>query len=80
MNKTVGYWYISVNLWYVDMLALECWSSGVLGLKAEMDLIFALFPLVIQDPNMVCILQLYQPFINPLLLHSSTPSSIHLLL
>ena len=50
---------------------LECWppaqratgpwslrfgeSIGVLGLKAEMDLIFTRLPLIIRDPNMVCI-------------------------
>jgi hypothetical protein len=45
----------------------------VLGLKAEMDLIFTLLPLVIRDPNMVYIFPLYQPFINPLLHHSNTP-------
>jgi hypothetical protein len=41
---------------------LECWSNGVLGLKAEIDLIFTLLPLVIKDPNMVYIFPLYQPF------------------
>jgi hypothetical protein len=45
----------------------------VLGLKAEMDLIFTLLPLVIRDPNMVYIFPLYQPFINPILHHSNTP-------
>ena len=55
-------------------------ESGVLGLKAEMDLIFTLLPLVIRDPNMVYIFPLYQPFINPLLHHSNTPSTINLLL
>jgi hypothetical protein len=45
----------------------------VLGLKAEMDLIFTLLPLVIRDANMVYIFPLYQPFINPLLHHSNTP-------
>ena len=29
------------------------WSNGVLGLNAEIDLIFTLLPLVIRDPNMV---------------------------
>ena len=47
--------------------------NGVLGLKAEMDLIFTLLPLDIRDPNMVHIFQLYQPFINSLLHHSNTP-------
>jgi hypothetical protein len=45
----------------------------VLGLKAEMDLIFTLLPLIILDPYMVCIFPLHQPFINPLLHHSNTP-------
>jgi hypothetical protein len=45
----------------------------VLGLKAEMDLIFSLLPLVIRDPSMVYIFPSYQPFINPLLHHSNTP-------
>jgi hypothetical protein len=45
----------------------------VLGLKAEMGLIFILLPLIIQDPSMVCTFSLYQPFINPLLHHSNTP-------
>jgi hypothetical protein len=35
--------------------ALECWSVGVLGLKAETDLIFTLLPLVMRDPNMAYI-------------------------
>jgi hypothetical protein len=30
-------------------------STGVLGLRAEIDLIFTLLPLVMRDPNMVCI-------------------------
>jgi hypothetical protein len=59
---------------------LEQWSIGVLGLKAEMDLIFTLLPLVIRDPNMVYIFPLYQPFINPLLHHSSTPNTTNFLL
>ncbi len=45
----------------------------MLGLKADMDLISTLLPLVIRDPNMVYIFPLYQPFINPLLHHSNTP-------
>jgi hypothetical protein len=45
----------------------------VLGLKAEMDLIFTLFSLVIRDPNMVYIFPLHQPFLNLLLHHSNTP-------
>jgi len=45
----------------------------VLGLKAEMGLIITLLPLIIQDPSMVCIFSLNQPFINPLLYHSNTP-------
>jgi hypothetical protein len=45
----------------------------VLGLKAEIDLIFTLLPLVMRDPNMVYIFPLYQPFINPLLHLSNTP-------
>jgi hypothetical protein len=48
-------------------------SNRVLGLKAEIDLIFTLLPLVMRDPNMVHIFSLYQPFINPLLHHSNTP-------
>jgi hypothetical protein len=52
---------------------LEQWSIGVLGLKAEMGLIFTLLPLIIRDSSIVCIFQLYQPFINPLLHHSNTP-------
>jgi hypothetical protein len=59
---------------------LEYWSSGVLGFKAEMDLIFTLLPLVIRDPNIVYIFLLYQPFINPLLHHSNTPDIINRLL
>jgi hypothetical protein len=46
---------------------MEYWSTGVLGLKAEIDLIFTLLPLVMRDPNMVYIFPLYQPFSNPLL-------------
>jgi hypothetical protein len=45
----------------------------VLGLKAEIDLIFTLLALDVRDPNMVYIFQLYQPFINSLLHHSNTP-------
>jgi hypothetical protein len=45
----------------------------VLGLKAEMGLIFTLLPLIIRDPSMVCIFPLYQLFINPLLHRSNTP-------
>ena len=45
----------------------------MLGLKAEIDLIFTFLPLVMRDPNMVYIFLLYQPFINPLLHHSNTP-------
>jgi hypothetical protein len=30
-------------------------SKGVLGLKAEMDLIFALLPLAMRDPSMIYI-------------------------
>jgi hypothetical protein len=45
----------------------------VLGLKAEMDLIFTLLLLIIRDPNMVYIFPLYQPFINPSLQYSITP-------
>ncbi len=44
-----------------------------MGLKAEIDLIFTLLPLVMRDPSMVYIIPLYQPFINPLLHHSITP-------
>jgi hypothetical protein len=55
-------------------------SNGVLGIKAEIDLIFTLLPLVIRNPNMVYIFPLYQPFINPLLQYSSTPGTINLLL
>ena len=40
-------------------------SNGVLGLKAEIDLIYTLLPLVILDPNKVYIFPLYQPFITP---------------
>jgi hypothetical protein len=50
---------------------LEYWSTGVLGLRAEMGLIFTILPLAIRDPNMVYIFPLYQPFINPLLHHSN---------
>ena len=56
------------------------WRNGVLGLKAKIDLIYALLPLVMRDPNMVYIFPLYQPFINPLLHHSNTPGTINLLL
>jgi hypothetical protein len=45
----------------------------VLSLKAEIDLIFTLLPLVMLDPNRVYIFPIYQPFINPLLHHSNTP-------
>jgi hypothetical protein len=45
----------------------------VLGLKAEIALIFTLLPMVMRDPNMVYIFPLYQPFINPVLHHSNTP-------
>ncbi len=55
-------------------------SNGVLGKKAEIDLIFTLLPLVIRNPYMVYIFPLYQPFINPLLQYSSTPGTINLLL
>jgi hypothetical protein len=48
----------------------------VLGLKAEMDLIFTFYLMVIRDINMVYIFPLYQPFINPLLHHSNTPGTI----
>ena len=53
-----------------ELEVLEYWSNGVLGLKAKIDLIFTLLPLVIRGPNMVYIFPLYQPFINPLLQHS----------
>jgi len=43
------------------------WRNGVLGLKAEIDLIYALLPLVMRDLYMVYICPLYQPFIIPLL-------------
>jgi hypothetical protein len=46
------------------------WSNGVLGLKAETDLIFTLLPLVMRDPNMVYIFTLYQPFSTPILQYS----------
>jgi hypothetical protein len=50
---------------------LEYWSNGVLGLKAEMDLILTLLPLVMRDPNMVYIFPLY---INHSSIHySNTP-------
>jgi hypothetical protein len=55
---------------------LEYWSNGVLGLKAEIDLIFTFLPLVMRDPNIVYIFPLFQPFINPLLHHSNTPGTI----
>jgi hypothetical protein len=58
----------------------EYWSNGVLGLKAEIDLIYTLLPLVTRDPNKVYIFPLYQPFINPLLHHSNTPGTINHLL
>jgi hypothetical protein len=45
----------------------------VLGLKAEMDLIFTLLTLDIRDPNMVYIFPLYQPFITPSLHYSTNP-------
>jgi hypothetical protein len=64
----------------ISVKVKECWSIGVLGLKAEMDLIFTLLPLVIRDPNMVYIFPLYQPFINPILHHSNTQGTINLLL
>ena len=50
----------------------------MLGLKADMDGSFTLFPLVIRDPNMVYIFPLYQPFITPILHHSNTPATINL--
>jgi hypothetical protein len=52
---------------------LEYWRNGVLGLKAEIDLILTLLALDIQDPNMIHIFKLFQPFINSLLHHSITP-------
>jgi len=60
---------------------LECWSNGVLGLKADIDLIFTLLPLVMRNSNMVYIFPLYQPFINPILStirrhHSNAPGTI----
>jgi hypothetical protein len=54
---------------------LEYWSNGVLGLKAEIDLIFSLLALDIRDPNMVYNFPLYEPFINSLLHHSNTPGN-----
>jgi hypothetical protein len=57
---------------------LESWRIGVLGLKAEMDLIFTLLPLIIRDPNMVCVFPLYQTFINPLLQCSGSILSVRL--
>jgi hypothetical protein len=51
-------------------------SIGVVGLKAEMSLIFTLLPLIIRDPSMVCIFPLYQPFINPLFHHSIIPCGL----
>ena len=50
----------------------------MLGIKAEIDLIFTLLPLVMRDPNMVCISPLCQQLINPLLHHSNTPDTIKL--
>ena len=38
---------------------LECWSTGVLGPKAEKDLIFILSPLLPRNPNMVHIFPLF---------------------
>jgi hypothetical protein len=58
--------------WSADLRLGE--SKGVLGLKAEIDLIFTLLPLVMRDPNMIYIFPLYQPFINPSLQYSSIPS------
>jgi hypothetical protein len=52
---------------------LEYWSDGVLGLKAEKDLILTLLPLIMQDPNMVYIFPFYQPFITRSVHHSITP-------
>jgi hypothetical protein len=49
----------------------EYWSNGVLGLKSEINLIFALLPLVIRDPNMVYIFSLYQT------MHQSINLSLH---
>jgi hypothetical protein len=60
--------------------ALESWSAGVLGLKAEINLIFSHLPLVMGDPKMVFIYPIFQPFITPLLHHSNTPDTINLLL
>jgi hypothetical protein len=56
---------------------LEYWSMGVLGLKAEIDLIGSPLPLVMRDQNMVYIFPLYQPLINPLLQYSITPILQH---
>jgi hypothetical protein len=50
----------------------------MLGLKAEINLIFTLLPWVMRDPNMVYIFPLNQPFINPLLHHSNTLGTINL--
>jgi hypothetical protein len=49
-------------------------SIGVLGLKAEIDLVFTLLPMVMRDSNMGYIFPLCQPFINTSLHHSNTPS------
>jgi hypothetical protein len=60
---------------------LEYWRTGVLGLKAEMDLIFTLLPLVMRDPNMVYLFPVYQPSIHysitPILQDSNTPGLQH---
>jgi len=52
---------------------LEKGSNGVLGLKAEIDLIFTFLPLNKQEPNMIHFFSIYQPFITPPLHHSITP-------
>jgi len=74
-------WSVGVVEWWKKIRTgvLEYWSNGVLGLKAEIDLIFTLSPLVMRDLNMVYIFPIYQPFINPLLHHSNTPGTINLL-
>jgi hypothetical protein len=65
---------ISVAIWIMPPgKTMECWSNGVLGLKAEIDLNSILLPLVMRDPNMVNIFLLYQRVINPLLHHFNTP-------
>ena len=80
-----GCWLLEIrgNLCYADMQnvgVLEYWSKGVLGLKAEIALVFTLLPMVMRDPNLVYIFPLYQPSINPLLHHSNSPGTINLLL